>query len=128
MHLHKVTAGFLKKMKNRNFISIFVLKKAFFWSIFRKKIAKNTFFRILKNPAVTLLRLWFLRKCKKQNWNIFIFVQVDSFGVFAFGGHFGLIPRQPVDQNLRNLTFCIFYDTTNNITSKVIKNFQYSGK
>ena len=128
MHLHKVTAWFLKKMKNKNFMSIFVLKIAFFWSIFRKIIAKNTIFRIFKNPAVTLLRLWFLRKCKNQNQVIFIFVKVDSFGVFAFGGHFGLIPRQPVDRNLRNLTFFIFYDTTNNITSKVIKNFQYSGK
>ena len=57
------------------------------------KLIKNTIFRISEIHAVTLLRLWFWTKCKKQNWNNFIFVWVDSIGVFAFGGHLGLIPR-----------------------------------
>ena len=47
-----------------------------------------------------------------------IFVRVEAFGVFAFGGHLGFITVQPVDRKSRNLIFYKGFDTVNIIKSK----------
>ena len=115
-------------MKNKDLRVVFVLKFKLFLSKFRKTIVKNLIFSILEIHTVTLLRLPFQTKCKKQIWNIFIFDRVDTLGVFAFGGHLGFITVQPVDQKSRNLIFYKGFDTGNIIKPKANEKFKYSGK
>ena len=85
-------------MKNKSFRAVFVLKLLLFLSKFRKKFVKNPIFNIFENNTVTLLRLPFQTKWKKQNQNISIFRLVEAFGVSAYGGHLGLIASEPLDR------------------------------